>query len=167
MMMRWWSGWWWPNITMALQRPDTSSLSPSSLQKWQVAPLCNGKYKVINVGTRDIDFLFVILLDWLYMPLLYWRWSMSALATPWAPDPGLTTLRTNFCSLLMDSGLGTWRERVWGSTPRSDTSRTRPRRGRDSNGTLFKCESFCGNISFNKILSNWLEMFIWRTSEQT
>merc|ERR1711963_1355281 len=38
---------------LVLQRPDTSSLSPSSLQKWQVAPLCNGKYKVINVGTGN------------------------------------------------------------------------------------------------------------------
>ena len=35
-------------LTMALQRPDTSSLSSSSLQRWQVAPLCDGKYKVVN-----------------------------------------------------------------------------------------------------------------------
>jgi len=39
---------------LVLQRPDTSSLSSSSLQKWQVAPLCNGKYKVINVGTGNV-----------------------------------------------------------------------------------------------------------------
>merc|ERR1711962_1347562 len=38
---------------LVLQRPDTSSLSSSSLQRWQVAPLCNGKYKVINIGTGN------------------------------------------------------------------------------------------------------------------
>merc|ERR1712179_206647 len=38
---------------LVLQRPDTSSLSSSSLQRWQVAPLCNGKFKVINVGTGN------------------------------------------------------------------------------------------------------------------
>jgi len=32
---------------LVLKRRDTSS----SLQRWQVAPLCNGKFKVINVGT--------------------------------------------------------------------------------------------------------------------
>ena len=37
-------------VVILLQRPDTSSLTSSSLQRWQVAPLCNGKFKVINVG---------------------------------------------------------------------------------------------------------------------
>ena len=37
-------------VVIVLQRPDTSSLTSSSLQRWQVAPLCNGKFKVINVG---------------------------------------------------------------------------------------------------------------------
>jgi len=36
---------------LVLQKRDSSSLSASSLQKWQAAPLCNGKFKVINVGT--------------------------------------------------------------------------------------------------------------------
>ena len=35
------------------QKRDTNSLSASSLQTWQVAPLCNGKVKVINVGTGN------------------------------------------------------------------------------------------------------------------
>merc|ERR1712083_176637 len=37
--------------TAVLQKRDTSNLSASSLQTWQYAPLCNGKFKVINVGT--------------------------------------------------------------------------------------------------------------------
>ena len=40
-------------VMIVLQRPATSSLSSSSLQRWQVAPLCNGKFKVINVGTGN------------------------------------------------------------------------------------------------------------------
>ena len=36
-----------------LQKRDTSDLSASSLQTWQYAPLCNGKFKVINVGTGN------------------------------------------------------------------------------------------------------------------
>ena len=39
---------------IVLQRPDTSSLSSSSLQRWQVAPLCNGKFKVVNVGNGSL-----------------------------------------------------------------------------------------------------------------
>merc|ERR1712083_1254627 len=39
--------------TLVLQKRDTSSLSASSLQTWQVAPLCNGKVKVFNVGTGN------------------------------------------------------------------------------------------------------------------
>merc|ERR1711902_164925 len=38
---------------LVLQKRDSSSLSASSLQKWQAAPLCNGKFKVINVGTGN------------------------------------------------------------------------------------------------------------------
>ena len=41
-------------VTIVLQRPDTSSLSSSSLQRWQVAPLCNGKFKVVNVGNGNL-----------------------------------------------------------------------------------------------------------------
>ena len=40
-------------VCFFLQKRDTSSLSASSLQTWQVAPLCNGKVKVINVGTGN------------------------------------------------------------------------------------------------------------------
>ena len=45
-------------MTMALQRPDTSSLSSSSLQKWQVAPLCDGKYKVVNFSNYKFTAVF-------------------------------------------------------------------------------------------------------------
>merc|ERR1712223_22168 len=38
---------------LVLQKRDSSSLSASSLQKWQAAPLCNGKFKGINVGTGN------------------------------------------------------------------------------------------------------------------
>ena len=41
-------------VMIVLQRPDTSSLSSSSLQRWQVAPLCNGKFKVVNVGNGNL-----------------------------------------------------------------------------------------------------------------
>lgn len=41
-------------VMIVLQRPDTSSLSSSSLQRWQVAPLCNGKFKVVNVGNGSL-----------------------------------------------------------------------------------------------------------------
>ena len=33
-----------------MQKRDSSSLSASSLQKWQAAPLCNGKFKVGKLG---------------------------------------------------------------------------------------------------------------------
>ena len=33
-----------------MQKRDSSSLSASSLQKWQAAPLCNGKFKVVSLG---------------------------------------------------------------------------------------------------------------------
>ena len=33
-----------------MQKRDSSSLSASSLQKWQAAPLCNGKFKVVKLG---------------------------------------------------------------------------------------------------------------------
>ena len=36
-----------------LQQRDTSDLSASSLQTWQYAPLCNGRVKIINVGTGN------------------------------------------------------------------------------------------------------------------
>ena len=36
-------------VMLLLQKRDSSSLSASSLQKWQAAPLCNGKFKVILV----------------------------------------------------------------------------------------------------------------------
>merc|ERR1719450_829633 len=39
--------------TTVLQKRDTSDLSASSLQTWQYAPLCNGKFKVVNVGTGN------------------------------------------------------------------------------------------------------------------
>ena len=48
-------------MTMVLQRPDTSSLSSSSLQRWQVAPLCNGKYKVVNFFITISAWSFVYL----------------------------------------------------------------------------------------------------------
>merc|ERR1712106_101523 len=39
--------------TTVLQKRDTSDLSASSLQTWQYALLCNGKVRVINVGTGN------------------------------------------------------------------------------------------------------------------
>merc|ERR1712083_669824 len=36
-----------------LKKRNTSDLSTSSLQTWQYAPLCNGKFKIINVGTGN------------------------------------------------------------------------------------------------------------------
>merc|ERR1712192_362319 len=39
--------------TGVLQKRDTSDLSASSMQTWQYAPLCNGKFRVINVGTGN------------------------------------------------------------------------------------------------------------------
>ena len=54
-------------VTIVLQRPDTSSLSSSSLQRWQVAPLCNGKFKVVNVGTVNLMrfvWLFICYIDY-------------------------------------------------------------------------------------------------------
>ena len=48
-----------------MQKRDSSSLSASSLQKWQAAPLCNGKFKVIKLGTGNKKFyLSVFLFDW-------------------------------------------------------------------------------------------------------
>ena len=54
-------------VMIVLQRPDTSSLSSSSLQRWQVAPLCNGKFKVVNVGTVNLMrfvWLFICYIDY-------------------------------------------------------------------------------------------------------
>ena len=37
-------------LMFLMQKLDSSSLSASSLQKWQAAPLCNGKFKVVKLG---------------------------------------------------------------------------------------------------------------------
>ena len=37
-------------VMLLVQKRDSSSLSASSLQKWQAAPLCNGKFKVVKLG---------------------------------------------------------------------------------------------------------------------
>ena len=37
-------------VMFLMQKRDSSSLSASSLQKWQAAPLCNGKFKVVKFG---------------------------------------------------------------------------------------------------------------------
>ena len=38
------------SVMFLMQKRDSSSLSASSLQKWQAAPLCNGKFKVVKFG---------------------------------------------------------------------------------------------------------------------
>ena len=37
-------------VMLFLQKLDSSNLSASSMQKWQAAPLCNGKFKVVKFG---------------------------------------------------------------------------------------------------------------------
>ena len=37
-------------VMLFLQKLDSSNLSASSMQKWQAAPLCNGKFKVVKLG---------------------------------------------------------------------------------------------------------------------
>ena len=37
-------------VMFLMQKLDSSNLSASSLQKWQAAPLCNGKFKVVKFG---------------------------------------------------------------------------------------------------------------------
>ena len=62
---------WWPHYYdeddndkdgFLLQKPDTSSLSSSSLQMWKVAPLCNGKLKVIETPLVFVFVYFIVLL---------------------------------------------------------------------------------------------------------
>ena len=37
------------SVMFLMQKLDSSNLSASSLQKWQAAPLCNGKFKVVKL----------------------------------------------------------------------------------------------------------------------
>ena len=37
------------SVMFLMQKQDSSSLSSASLQKWQAAPLCNGKFKVVKL----------------------------------------------------------------------------------------------------------------------
>ena len=72
-------------VVIVLQRPDTSSLTSSSLQRWQVAPLCNGKFKVINVGNL-MSFVWFFLSVTLFMLCLIlgdqcWYWQFNELWT--------------------------------------------------------------------------------------
>ena len=48
------------SVMFLMQKLDSSSLSASSLQKWQAAPLCNGKFKVIKLGNGNHTRLWVL-----------------------------------------------------------------------------------------------------------